>query len=113
MTSSQVLEMDRETWIPFDPHDLVQALSGAGARYIDALSTCSRIRWGASASVGYFQEEEQAAGLPGEWFWDEDLATSAQVGGTVFVIDFQTRDGEVRAYRLERALELELRLDDV
>lgn len=109
MSSSQDLEMDRGSWIPFEPQDLVEALSGAGARYTDALMACSRIRWGASASVGYFQEEEQSAGSPDEWCWDEDLAKSAQVGGTVFVIDFQTKDGEVRAYRLERALELELR----
>jgi len=112
MSSSQDVEMDQGSWVPFDPQDLVEALPGAGAQYIDALLACSRIRWGANASVGYFQDEEQSAGSSRDWCWDEDLAISAQVGGTVFVIDFQTKDGEVRAFRLERALELELQIDD-
>lgn len=95
-------------WVSFDPQPLIDELSGNDVRFQIALMMCRSIRWNRAGTMGYFRDEHIDEG----WVWDEALATAVQTSSAVFVIDFLMRGDEMRAYRIERAIELSLVVDD-
>lgn len=99
-------------WIRFDPQPFIEELSGRDSRLQNALMKCRNISWDSTGTMGYFQKDHpDIASLDG-WHWDETLATAVQVGASIFVIDFQIRGNDVRAYRVEQAIQMSLAVDD-
>lgn len=96
-------------WQPFDPSCLLKARSDLDPALSAAIARCSRVRWAESGSTGDLSEALEAP--DSDWVWDEELAVSFHLNDSIFIVDFQTRRTQVRAFRIEIAVQLTLEID--